>query len=325
MLPTGLKGTEHHGGNFISRFQRPGSPPAWRPAHLPGATRGPCAEKPPLGQDTGLRTLGMQPGGADPASGSGGFQVAAGPVLRSRPSASLPYSGPACFARGPRFRASRLGSSVLTPSLLPAKCVPVCPGMNTHTPPRACTHTHVHAHTGTRVVWSRSSARIFLLPGTPAGGETARPAGAGDGPRACRLTGWTWSRLCSTAGRRSGGRTPRAGAPGHTSGSGPRRRRLKASSPASVTGAAPHPGSAATRGNPGKPRQACRHPVAALQGGQLCRSHGPCGSCCLHKIFLGRFLQSCHFLLFVLNTPHGTTQPPETTGLLWTGLWFSDP
>lgn len=168
----------------------------------------------------------MQPGGADPASGSGGFQVAAGPVLRSRPSASLPYSGPACFARGPRFRASRLGSSVLTPSLLPAKCVPVCPGMNTHTPPRACTHTHVHAHTGTRVVWSRSSARIFLLPGTPAGGETTRPAGAGDGPRACRLTGWTWSRLCSTAGRRSGGRTPRAGAPGHTSGSGPRRRRL---------------------------------------------------------------------------------------------------
>lgn len=95
------------------------------------------------------RTQGTQPGGADPASRSSGFQVAAGPVLRSRPSASLPYSGPACFARAPRFRASRLGSSVLTPRLLPAKCVPVCPGMNTHTHPRACTHTRActHRHT----------------------------------------------------------------------------------------------------------------------------------------------------------------------------------
>ena len=39
---------------------------------------GPRAEKPPLGRDAGL---GTQPGGADPASGSGGLQVAAGPAL----------------------------------------------------------------------------------------------------------------------------------------------------------------------------------------------------------------------------------------------------
>ena len=125
-------------------------------------------------------------------------------------------------------------------------CVPR--GEHTHT------HTHVRAHTGTHAVRSRSSAWVFLLPASIFLGHlpVERPHGQlvlETGPRARRLTGWTWSRSCSTAGRRSGGCTRRAGAPGRTSGSGPCRRRLKASSPASVTSRHPRK----PRGNQGKP------------------------------------------------------------------------
>lgn len=257
MVPTGLKGTEAPWRGFHFPFPEARLPTRMETSSPGWGPRGPCTEKPPLGRDTGLGTLETQPGGAGPASGSSGLQVAAGLVLRSRPAASLAYSGPACFARAPRFRASRLGSSVPTPRVLPAKRVPVCPGMNTH--------THVPAHTGTHVVRPKSSARVSLLPGTPAGGETTRPAGAGGGPRTCWLTGWTWSRPCSTAGRRSRGRTPRAGAPARTSGSGPRRRRLKASSPASASAQPPRRGPATTRGNPSQSRQACSAGRAAPQ------------------------------------------------------------
>ena len=125
LVPTGLKGTEAPWRGFHFPFPEARLPTRMETSSPGWGPRGPCTEKPPLGRDTGLGTLETQPGGAGPASGSSGLQVAAGLVLRSRPAASLAYSGPACFARAPRFRASRLGSSVPTPRVLPAKRVPV--------------------------------------------------------------------------------------------------------------------------------------------------------------------------------------------------------
>ena len=267
---------------------------------------GPCAEKPPLGWDAGL---GTQPGGADPASGSGGLQVAAGPALFLIPAGLLCQS---LAVQGKQV--GKLCSDSTPPHRQACACVPR--GEHTHTHTRARTHRHTRSQV--QELRMGSSSPGFHLPGTPAGGETTRPAGAGDGPCARRLTGWTWSRSCSTAGRRSGGCTRRAGAPGRTSGSGPRRRRLKASSPASVTGR--H-----TR----KPREieaSLRSPCSCSAGRAALQVHGPCRSCCFHKSFLGRFLQSWHFLLFVLNTPMEPLSHPRQRVFcgLDSGCWVPD-